>query len=120
MSQVDLVYRIFAIIFPAFSIVALGYFFARSRRDTDMSSGNRINMEIFTPALIFDTMSTSDYRLADYSYLTLGGLQVASIVLIGNLASILVIPVILWVILWFFCRLFLSLIFIASYPVLLE
>ena len=76
MSQADLVYRIFAIIFPVFCIVALGYFYARFRRDTDMSSGNRINMDIFTPALIFDTMSASDYRLADYGLLTLGGLFV--------------------------------------------
>ena len=76
MSQVDLVYRIFAIIFPVFSIVALGYLYARSRRDTDMSSGNRINMDIFTPALIFDTMSASDYHLADYGFLMLGGLVV--------------------------------------------
>ena len=76
MSQADLIYRIFSIIFPVFSIVALGYFYARSRRDTDMSSGNRINMDIFTPALIFDTMSASEYRLSDYGLLTLGGLFV--------------------------------------------
>jgi predicted permease len=76
MSQADLVYRIFAIIFPVFSIVALGYIYARFRRNTDMSSGNRINMDIFTPALIFDIMSANDYRLADYAFLTLGGLLV--------------------------------------------
>ncbi len=65
MSQADIVYRIIAIIFPVFSIVAIGYFYARLRRDTDMSSGNRLNMDIFTPALIFNTMSASDYRLTD-------------------------------------------------------
>jgi len=73
MPQVDLAYRIVAIIFPVFSIVAVGYLYARSRRATDMSSGNRINMEIFTPALIFDTLSASDYALADYLLITLGG-----------------------------------------------
>ena len=72
MSQADLVYRIVAIIFPVFSIVAIGYFYARHRHETDMSSGNRINMEIFTPALIFDYMSGSDYALTDYLYLSLG------------------------------------------------
>jgi predicted permease len=76
MSQVDLAYRIVAIIFPVFSIVAVGYLFARYRRGTDMSSGNRINMEIFVPALIFDTLSASDYALADYLLLTLGGAAV--------------------------------------------
>jgi len=73
MPQVDLAYRIVAIIFPVFSIVAAGYLYARYRRGTDMSSGNRINMEIFTPALIFDTLSASDYALSDYLLLTLGG-----------------------------------------------
>jgi len=73
MPQVDLAYRIVAIIFPVFSIVAVGYLYGRYRRGTDMSSGNRINMEIFIPALIFDTLSASDYALADYLLITLGG-----------------------------------------------
>ena len=73
MSQVDLAYRIVAIIFPVFSIVAAGYLYARYRRNTDMSSGNRLNMEIFIPALIFDTLSASDYALSDYLLLSLGG-----------------------------------------------
>ncbi len=76
MSQADLIYRILAIIFPVFSIVAVGYFYARRRHDTDMSSGNRINMDVFTPALIFDYMSGSNYALADYLYLSIGCLLV--------------------------------------------
>ena len=80
MSQADLVYRIIAIIFPVFSIVAMGYLYARYRRDTDMSSGNRINMDIFIPALIFDTLSASNYALSDYLLLTLGG----AVVVLGS------------------------------------
>ena len=76
MQQADLIYRIVAIIIPVFSIVLLGYFYARWRKNTDMSSGNRINMEIFTPALIFDIMSESNYAIADYGLLTIGGLAV--------------------------------------------
>jgi predicted permease len=72
MSQADLIYRILAIIFPVFSIVAVGYIYARFRHDTDMSSGNRLNMDIFTPALIFDYMSGSSYALSDYFYLSIG------------------------------------------------
>ncbi len=72
MSHADLIYRILAIIFPVFSIVAIGYLYAHRRQDTDMSSGNRLNMDIFTPALIFDYMSGSNYALADYLYLSLG------------------------------------------------
>lgn len=76
MSQADLVYRIFAIIFPVFSIVTVGYLYARMRHDTDMSSGNRLNMDIFTPALIFDIMSASNYALSDYLWLGLAGVAV--------------------------------------------
>ena len=76
MTQADLLYRIVAIIFPLFFIVSLGYLYARFRQGTDMSSGNRINMDIFTPALIFDYMSGSEYALADYGYLALGCLCV--------------------------------------------
>ena len=80
MQQVDLFYRIFAIIFPVFSIVLIGYMYARYRRDTDMSSGNHINMDIFIPALIFDTLSASNYALSDYLALTLGG----AVVVLGS------------------------------------
>ena len=80
MSQADLVYRIVAIIFPVFSIVAVGYLYGRYRRDTDMSSGNRLNMDIFIPALIFDTLSASDYALSDYLLLTFGG----AVVVLGS------------------------------------
>ena len=76
MSQLDLIYRILAIIFPVLSIVLAGFFYARNRRDTDMSSGNRINVEIFLPALIFDTLSASDYALNDYLLLTFGGVVI--------------------------------------------
>jgi len=80
MPQADLVYRIVAIIFPLFSIVALGYLYARFRRDTDMTSANRLNMDVFVPALIFDTLSASDYALADYLLLTMGG----AVVVLGS------------------------------------
>jgi predicted permease len=73
MSQVDLGYRIVAIIFPVFSLIAVGYLYARYRRNTDMSSGNRLNMEVFIPALIFDTLSASDYAISEYLLLTIGG-----------------------------------------------
>lgn len=80
MSQVDLVYRILAIIFPVFAIVATGFLYGRYRRDTDMSSGNRLNMDIFIPALIFDTLSASNYALSDYLLLTFGG----AVVVLGS------------------------------------
>ena len=80
MPQLDLIYRIIAIIFPVFSIVLIGYLYARYRGDTDMSSGNRINIEIFTPALIFDTLSASNYALSEFLLLTFGG----AVVVLGS------------------------------------
>lgn len=80
MQHVELIYRIVAIIFPVFSIVAIGYLYARYRSETDMSSGNHINMDVFIPALIFDTLSASDYALSDYAYLSLG----CAVVVLGS------------------------------------
>jgi predicted permease len=45
-----------------------------------MASGNRLNMDLFTPALIFDTLSARDYALGDYFNLTLAG----SLVVLGS------------------------------------
>ena len=80
MSHEELIYRIAAIIFPIFFIVALGYVYAKLRHDTDMSSGNRLNMDLFTPALIFDTLSSQDYALGSYFNLTL----TCAIVVLGS------------------------------------
>lgn len=80
MSQVDLFYRIVAIVFPVFSLVAVGFLYARFRRHTDMSSGNRLNLDVFLPALIFDTLSASDYQVTDYLWLTLA----AAVVVLGS------------------------------------
>jgi predicted permease len=75
MQQIDLLYRIVAVIFPIFSIGAVGYIYSRFYRP-DMSTGNRINMDIFTPALIFDIMSASDFSLANYVGLAGAGVLV--------------------------------------------
>jgi predicted permease len=68
MQQLDLVYRIIAVIFPMFSIGMIGYIYSRYYRP-DMSTGNRINMDLFTPALIFDIMSASNFTPTNYAAL---------------------------------------------------
>ena len=75
MQQLDLLYRIIAIILPIFSIVSVGYIYSRYYRP-DMATGNRINMDIFTPALIFDILSASDLALVNYVGLAGAGLLV--------------------------------------------
>jgi malate permease and related proteins len=63
--------RILSILFPVFALVALGYFYGR-KHESDMSVANRLNMHIFTPALIFAGLSTKSYDLATYGMLALG------------------------------------------------
>jgi predicted permease len=78
MNQADLIYRIIAIIFPIFVIVIIGYVYSRKIKP-DMSSGNRINMDLFTPALIFDIMSSSNYAISEYGQLMFGGFFVVMV-----------------------------------------
>lgn len=63
--------RILSILFPVFALVALGYFYGR-KHESDMSVANRLNMHIFTPALIFAGMSSRSYDVATYGKLALG------------------------------------------------
>lgn len=75
MQHLDLIYRILGIIFPVFAIVVVGYLYSR-RYKPDMSVGNQLNMDLFTPALILGIMSASDFSLANYSGLAVAGLLV--------------------------------------------
>lgn len=64
-------FRIVSILFPVFALVALGYFYGR-RHSPDMSAANRLNMDVFIPALIFSGLSGRSYDLASYGGLALG------------------------------------------------
>lgn len=63
---------ILGVVLPVFGLVLVGYLYAR-RHTTDMGAANRVNLEVFIPALIFHSMSGEDFRLADYGPLALGG-----------------------------------------------
>lgn len=67
--------RIVSILFPLFAITALGFFIAR-RMKPDLSHANRLNLEVFVPALVFGAMASKDFRIADYLPLLLAGLGV--------------------------------------------
>ena len=62
--------RIVSILFPLFAITALGYAVGR-RLKPDLSHANRLNMDVFVPALIFAALAGKDVRVADYVPLTL-------------------------------------------------
>jgi len=56
--------RIVSILFPLFAITALGYVVGRRHRP-DLAEANRLNMEVFTPALVFAALAGREVHPAD-------------------------------------------------------
>ena len=75
MSGEDLAFRLPGILFPIFGIVAAGYFYGRKHKP-GMAVANRLNMDVFVPALVFAAMAGKSFDLAAYAPLALGGLIV--------------------------------------------
>jgi len=78
--------RIFQTVVPLVVIVSIGYFYARWR-STDMAITNRINIDVFCPALIFSVMSAKSFDLPAFSVLAAG----AAIVVLGS--GLILLPV---------------------------
>jgi predicted permease len=60
--------RIIAILFPLFAIAALGFWCARRER-LDLSSANKLNMDVFTPALVFSALSARSFHVQEHLWL---------------------------------------------------
>ena len=71
----SLTLRLVAILFPIFGIVAAGYFYAR-RHKPEMAVANRLNMDVFVPALVFAAMAGKSFDLVAFAPLALGGFLV--------------------------------------------
>ena len=71
----SLTLRLIAILFPIFGIVAAGYFYAR-RHKPEMAVANRLNMDVFVPALVFAAMAGKSFDLVAFAPLALGGFLV--------------------------------------------
>lgn len=71
--------KIIAIVFPIFAIVAVGFFYAR-RHAPDMAAANKINLDVFIPALIFSVLAGKDFQLVEYSDLAMA----AALVVLGS------------------------------------
>jgi malate permease and related proteins len=84
-----LIARIFTVLFPIMAIVIIGYLYARIR-PIDMSAANRLNIEVFTPALLFTVLSDNSFNLMDYQQLILA----AILIILGS--GLIVFPVIYW------------------------
>lgn len=67
--------RILSIVLPVFLIALLGYLYGRYKRP-DMTVVNRINMDVFVPALVFYALSRKDFEFAEYSLAALAALIV--------------------------------------------
>lgn len=67
--------RIVSILFPLFSLTALGYLVGR-RMKPDLSHANKLNMDVFVPALVFAALANKSFRIGDYLPLAFATLAV--------------------------------------------
>lgn len=67
-----LIFRVANVLIPVFALVALGYFYGR-RFSTDIRAANELNMRIFVPALVFDSLTQKSFDIAAHPWLVLAG-----------------------------------------------
>ena len=67
--------ELLGIIVPVYGIVLVGFLYARRHRP-DLAVANRLNIEVFTPALLFDVLAAKDFELTAYVGLAVGGAAV--------------------------------------------
>jgi hypothetical protein len=67
--------RILGIILPVFSVIAVGWLYARRARP-DLAWVNRINMTVLAPALVFSALASKDFDVAANVPLIAGGIGV--------------------------------------------
>lgn len=70
-----MILRLVDIIVPVYGIVLVGFLYAR-RHAPDLRAANRLNIEIFTPALLFDVLAAKEFHPEAYLALALGGIVV--------------------------------------------
>ena len=82
-----LIVRILTVLFPVFAIVMVGYLYVRLR-PMDLTIANRLNIEIFSPALLFSVLADNSFHIMDYQPLTLA----AMFILLGS--GVMVLPIV--------------------------
>ena len=65
--------QLLPVLFPIFSIILVGYLYAKFRH-VNIEFANRMNMELFIPALLIDALSRQNFSLLDYQPLALAGI----------------------------------------------
>ena len=71
--------QILGIVVPVYGIVLVGFVYAR-RHAPDLRAANRLNLDVFTPALLFDVLSAKDFQLTAYLDLAAAG----SVIVLGS------------------------------------
>lgn len=74
-SDPALIFRVANVLIPVFALVALGYFYGR-RFSADVRVANELNMRLFVPALVFDSLTQKNFDIAAHPWLLLAGLMV--------------------------------------------
>ncbi len=60
-----MIIRIVSILFPLFAIAALGYLVGK-RLKPDLSHANKLNMDVFVPALVFAALVNKEFRVTEF------------------------------------------------------
>lgn len=74
-NDLALILRVANVLIPVFALVGLGYIYAR-RFSSDIKVANELNMRLFVPALVFDSLTQKDFDIATHPWLVLAGLAV--------------------------------------------
>lgn len=78
--------KIFTTVFPLVTIVSIGFFYAK-KINTTMEMANKINIDVFVPALIFSVLSAKSFDVTAFQSLAIG----AVIVVLGS--GLLLLPI---------------------------
>jgi len=70
-----MLWQLISIIFPVFAIVMLGFLYGR-KHTPDMASANKINIDVFVPALIFDVLTAKTFNITEFQDLAVAGICV--------------------------------------------
>ena len=66
---------VFPVLFPIFIMILIGYVYAKYN-DVNMETANRMNMELFIPALLIDALSRQNFSILDYQSLAIAAVLV--------------------------------------------
>ena len=70
-----MILKILSILFPVFAIAGVGYLYGRRHRP-DMALVNKLNMDLFVPALVFAALASKSFDITRYADLALAGVLV--------------------------------------------